>query len=170
MSISDWFTKKQIAGCLTLFLTVTTGEAAAAPPQQTATAQQAQSPATSSTQSQAPASPTEKTDAGTEPKKPTDSDPPDAPRAEAGSQSTQPGTGQSGSEQQNGTAKPLGTAVAPYEKILGVTASRPAGAVIAPAKQRRRRAILISVGVVVGAGVAIGTVAALSRGSSSRPN
>ena len=31
---------------------------------------------------------------------------------------------------------PLGTAAAPYEKGIGVAASRPAGAVIAPAKQR----------------------------------
>ncbi len=65
--------------------------------------------------------------------------------------------------------KPVGTAAAPYEKITGVTASRPAGAVIAPAKQRRVRSILIRVGVVVGAAVAVGTVVALSHGSPSRP-
>jgi hypothetical protein len=59
--------------------------------------------------------------------------------------------------------------VAPAEKPLGVAASRPAGAVIAPAKQRRARAIFIKVGVVVGACVALGTVMALSRSSSSTP-
>jgi len=70
-------------------------------------------------------------------------------------------------QQQNNN--PVGTAAAPVAKPAGVAASRPAGAVIAPAKQRRRKAILIRVGIIVGAGVAVGTVAALSRGSSSRP-
>jgi hypothetical protein len=71
--------------------------------------------------------------------------------------------------QQNG-AGPLGTAVAPKEKVTGVMGSRPAGAAIAPAKQRRVRTLLIKVGAVIGAGVAIGTVAALSKGSPSRPH
>lgn len=82
----------------------------------------------------------------------------------------QPGNAQNSGQSQNSPAKPMGTAVAPYEKTMGVTASRPAGAVIAPGKQRRIRAILIKVGVIVGAGVAIGTVAALSHGSSSQPH
>ncbi len=79
---------------------------------------------------------------------------------------------QSTSQEQQPTepAKPVGTAAAPYEKTMGVAASRPAGAVIAPAKQRRVRTILIRMGVIVGAGVAIGTVAALSHGSPSRPH
>ena len=72
-------------------------------------------------------------------------------------------------QQQNNTSQPVGTAAAPYEKTEGVPASRPAGAVVAPAKQRRTRSFLIRVGVVVGAAVAIGTVAALSKGSPSRP-
>jgi hypothetical protein len=42
--------------------------------------------------------------------------------------------------------------------------------VIAPAKQRRTRAILIRVSIVVGAAIAVGTVVALSRSSPSRPN
>lgn len=66
--------------------------------------------------------------------------------------------------------KPVGTAAAPYEKPTGVAASRPAGAVIAPAKQRRARSIVIRVGIVVGAAVAVGTVAGLSLASRSRPN
>ena len=78
---------------------------------------------------------------------------------------------QSGSVAQEGEpAKPVGTAAAPYEKPSGFTASRPAGAVIAPGKQRRARTILIRVGVVVGAAVAVGTVVAVSRASPSRPN
>ncbi len=65
---------------------------------------------------------------------------------------------------------PVGTAAAPYEKGIGVAASRPAGAVIAPAKQRRTRTILIRVGVIVAAAVAVGTVVALSKASPSSPH
>lgn len=71
---------------------------------------------------------------------------------------------------QSGAQTPVGTAAAPYEKNTGIAASRPAGAVIAPAKQRRARSFAIRVAVVVGAAVAIGTVVALSKGSPSRPN
>ncbi len=76
----------------------------------------------------------------------------------------------SAEQQQNEPAKPVGTAAAPYEKTTGVAASRPAGAVIAPAKQRRVRTFLIRMGVVIGAAAAIGTVAALSHASPSRPH
>jgi hypothetical protein len=71
--------------------------------------------------------------------------------------------------QQNGTPAPVGTAVAPYEKGIGIAASRPAGAVIAPAKQRRTRSFVIKTGLIIGAAVAVGTVVALSSGSPSRP-
>ncbi|HEV2134382.1 MAG TPA: hypothetical protein VGR47_08965 [Terracidiphilus sp.] len=74
-----------------------------------------------------------------------------------------------GTNQQQGTQKPVGTAAAPPESAPGVTASRPAGAVIAPAKQRRARAILIRVGLLVGAGVALGTVLALTHATPSQP-
>ncbi len=65
---------------------------------------------------------------------------------------------------------PVGTAAAPYERVTGVPASRPAGAAIAPAKQKRSRSILIRVGLIAAAGVAIGTVVALSTASSSKPH
>ncbi len=65
---------------------------------------------------------------------------------------------------------PVGTAAAPYEKGVGNAASRPAGAAIAPAKQKRTRSILIRVGILVGAAAAIGTVVGLSMASPSRPN
>jgi len=77
---------------------------------------------------------------------------------------TQPPSGQS-----THPARPAGTAVAETPSTVGVAASNPAGAAIAPAKQRRVRVFLISVGAIVGAGVALGTVAALSAGSPSRP-
>ncbi|MFZ0661579.1 MAG: hypothetical protein WAM66_02715, partial [Acidobacteriaceae bacterium] len=72
--------------------------------------------------------------------------------------------------QQTSTPQPVGTAAAPYEKPVGTAVSRPAGAAIAPAKQRRTRSFLIKVGLVVGAAIAIGTVVALSKGSRSRPS
>ena len=70
---------------------------------------------------------------------------------------------------QDNTHKPVGTAAAPYQPTVGIAGSRPAGAAIAPAKQRRVRTIVISLGVIAGAGIAIGSVAALSHGSPSRP-
>ncbi len=94
---------------------------------------------------------------------------PNAAGAAAAPQQPSASTQPSGQQQPNGAPNPEGAAVAPYARTTGVTGSRPAGAVIAPAKQRRVRAFLIKVGVVVGAGVAIGTVLALSHASPSRP-
>ena len=73
------------------------------------------------------------------------------------------------SPQNNETPKPVGTAAAEPLKVTGVAASKPAGVALAPRKQPRIRSILIKVGVVVGAGAAVGTVLALSKASPSRP-
>lgn len=73
-------------------------------------------------------------------------------------------------QQQNALPKPVGSAVAPYQKTTGVAASKPAGAAMAPAKQRQARSIVIRVSIVVGAAIAVGTVVALSRSSPSQPN
>ncbi len=144
MRISICWIRRQIAGVLVVLLAAPLAEGAAALPRQALNDQQAQT--VPSTQNQ-----------------PQVSDDPN--------QGGLSNTSQSGSEQpQSDAQKPVGTAAAPYEKTTGVAASRPAGAVIAPAKQRRARSILIRVGVIVGAAVAVGTVVALSRGSSSRPN
>ncbi len=87
------------------------------------------------------------------------------------SQTSQPGPAQNtADQQQDNDTKPVGTAVAPSEKASGVAASKPAGFVIAPAKQRRARTIFIRLAVVVAAAVAVGTVVALSRTSPSRPD
>lgn len=72
-------------------------------------------------------------------------------------------------EQGQAPQKPVGTAAAPPEGTAGIMASRPAGAVIAPAKQRRARAIFVRVGLLVGAGVALGTVLALTHATPSGP-
>lgn len=70
---------------------------------------------------------------------------------------------------QNAPQRPVGTAAAESPVVSGVTAAQPSGVAIAPAKQHRARTILISVGAVIGAGVAIGSVAALSAGTGSKP-
>lgn len=73
------------------------------------------------------------------------------------------------SQQSGDEEKPVGTAVAPYVKPTGVAASRPAGAAIAPAKQRRSHSIVIRIALIAGAAAAGGAIVALSAGSRSRP-
>ena len=65
--------------------------------------------------------------------------------------------------------RPVGTAAAEAPKVSGVTAAQPAGVAIAPAKQRRVRTIVLRVGALIGAGVAVGTVVALTAGTPSKP-
>ena len=72
-------------------------------------------------------------------------------------------------KQEKPTPAPVGTAAAPYERPEGVPASRPSGAAIAPAKQRRIHSFAIRIALLAGAGVAIGVVAAATLGSPSRP-
>lgn len=72
-------------------------------------------------------------------------------------------------EQENRLHEPVGTAAAEWLPVMGVAASRPAGAALAPAKQRRARAVVIKVGALLAAGAAVGTVMALSEASPSRP-
>lgn len=144
MEISRHWLRKHIAAGLAVLLAVPLAEVAAAQPRFAACFQQAQS--TPSTQDQSQASSSQLQNAQSSP-----------------SQNTS-------AQKQDSVTKPVGTAAAPDEKVSGVAASRPAGFVIAPAKQRRARAILIRVAVVVGAAVAVGTVVAFSRASPSRPN
>lgn len=133
--------KKQIACCLAMLLMVPAGQAFASPRPSPQNGEQSQSAAPATPNSQA-AQPSAQNESNA------------APAA----QTQQP------------PKRPVGTAVAPYEKSSGFTASRPAGAVIAPAKQRRVRAIFIKVAVVIGAAAAIGAVAALSHSSPSQPH
>ena len=71
--------------------------------------------------------------------------------------------------QSDSIEKPVGTAAAETTTPTGVPVSNAAGAAIAPPKQRRVRTLVIKVAAIAGAGVAIGTVAALSSASPSRP-
>ncbi len=70
---------------------------------------------------------------------------------------------------QPSTQKAAGTAAAESNHPSGVAASEPAGMAIAPAKQRRVRTIVLKVGVILGAGVAIGSVVALTEATPSKP-
>jgi hypothetical protein len=65
--------------------------------------------------------------------------------------------------------QPKGAAAAEVQRSTGTAASTPSGAAIAPAKQKRSRSLLIRMGMLAGAGIAIGTVVALSSGSPSKP-
>lgn len=65
--------------------------------------------------------------------------------------------------------EPVGTAAAEQIRTAGGGASRPAGNAIAPAKQHQYRSLLIKLGAVAAAGIAVGTVYGLSRATSSTP-
>jgi hypothetical protein len=79
-------------------------------------------------------------------------------------QNTQPATPPQGTQ-------PSGTAVAPPVQVTGGAASKPAGVAIAPPKQRQVRSLLLKLGLLAGAGIAVGTVVGLSAASPSHvPN
>ncbi len=79
----------------------------------------------------------------------------------------QTGAQPNGSTPQSNAPQPSGTAAAPSVRVTGGAASQPAGVAIAPPKQRQIRSLLIKLGFLAGAGVALGTVAALTAGSPS---
>ena len=82
---------------------------------------------------------------------------------------TQPAQSQDHTRDQRKPEAPAGAAAAQEGKTAGGPASKPAGAAIAPAKQRQVRSLLLKLGAVAAAGAAIGTVVALTRGTSSVP-
>jgi hypothetical protein len=170
MNLRDSLPGRAIAGALALLLALPCGEVCAAQPQQTPAPQQntqtsgMQSGTQDAASQGAVASPEI-----AETNLPDAPSPQGTPSGEQNQPATNPNQQTNPGQQQSGTQQPLGTAAAPYEKPEGVAASRPEGAVIAPAKQRRARAIFISLAVVAAAGIALGTVAALSHGSPSRP-
>jgi hypothetical protein len=65
--------------------------------------------------------------------------------------------------------RPVGTAAAEAPKSTGVAASQPAGVAIAPAKQHRMRTIVIRTGAIIAAGVAVGSVIALTAATGPKP-
>jgi hypothetical protein len=66
-------------------------------------------------------------------------------------------------------AEPVGAATAESVPTTGGAAAKPAGIAIAPAKQHQTRSLMLKIGAVLAAGAALGTVYALSHGTSSTP-
>jgi hypothetical protein len=64
---------------------------------------------------------------------------------------------------------PSGVAGAKAATVKGAPAAQPAGAAVAPVRQRSHRSLLIKIGLLAGAGIAVGSAVALSQGSPSRP-
>ena len=151
--------KRTIAACLAAVFVLSSLPAEAA--------QQATSPSEATSEQQQSGSATSSGTRGSDEALP---DTP-VPSQVGGAQSPAP----AGRKQQNGAApqqpaqQPAGTAAAGIENTAGVAASKPAGVAIAPPKQRRVRLLVVKVGAIVGAGAALGTVAALSKGSPSKP-
>lgn len=166
MRTMNYWLRKQMTRCLVTLLAVPLVEAATPPQQLSPGIQEAQNVAVAQDQPEISDTKTAKQETETNLDEPVYPDNPTPVLSQAPAQSTQSGSDQ----QQSPSQKPVGTAAAPYEKPAGVAASRPAGAVIAPAKQRRAHIILIRTAVVVGTAVAVGTVVALSKGSPGRPN
>ncbi|MFZ1141233.1 MAG: hypothetical protein WAN76_18775 [Candidatus Sulfotelmatobacter sp.] len=73
------------------------------------------------------------------------------------------------SPDQEPAAVPSGTAGAKAASVKGAPVSQPAGAAVAPPRQRSHRSLLIKLGVLAGAVMAVGTVVALSQRSPARP-
>jgi len=92
--------------------------------------------------------------------------PPEAPVAQSTTPEKPPG---SQPPSPAPSPEPLGTAVGQKGVPPGGTASQPAGNALAPAKQHQYRSLWIKIGVVAAGAVAVGTVAALSKGSPSKP-
>lgn len=76
---------------------------------------------------------------------------------------------QSPAAQQQDAQAPSGAAAAKAASPKGAPVAQPVGAAVAPAKQHSHRSLLIKIGLLAGAAVAVGTVVALSAGSPSRP-
>jgi hypothetical protein len=66
-------------------------------------------------------------------------------------------------------SEPVGAATAESVPTTGGAAAKPAGVAIAPAKQHQTRSLMIKIGAALAAGAALGTVYALSHGTSSTP-
>lgn len=98
---------------------------------------------------------------------------PQSAQSEPAQNQTSPAQPNQSQAEQNQSApapqKPVGTAAAEAPEASGVAASEPAGVAIAPAKQRRVRTLVIKVGAIIAAGVAVGTVVALTEATPSKP-
>ena len=99
---------------------------------------------------------------------------PDAPSTQTQSVDAQQTAQAPANDQQNTDTKkkdqnPLGAAAAGAGVTAGGPASRPAGMALAPAKQNRKRSLLIKLGLVAAGAAAIGAVYGLSHATGSTP-
>jgi hypothetical protein len=182
MKIKWRLIEKPIAACMVLLLAAPIARAEPLPGQEAAAGQATQPAPPTVTQqaastpdsapnptpaptAQSPAVESPSSSSTTAPGEEAQSSNQNAPASGSQASSSQPNEDQ----QQNGAAQPVGTAAAPAVKGTGVAGSRVSGAAIAPGKQRRVRTFLISIGVVVAACVAVGTVVALTHATPSQP-
>jgi hypothetical protein len=94
---------------------------------------------------------------------------PDAPQSQTTqTQIAQTQSAQTPSGQQSAPA-PSGAAGAKAANVKGAPVAQPAGAAVAPVRQRGHRSLLIKVGVIAGAAIGVGAVVALSERSPARP-
>jgi hypothetical protein len=84
---------------------------------------------------------------------------PDAPQAQSA---------QTPSSQEPAST-PSGAAGAKAANVKGAPVAQPAGAAVAPVRQRGHRSLLIKLGLLAGAGIAVGAAVALSERSPARP-
>jgi hypothetical protein len=156
-------------------------------PQQSATQQQGTAPPATQSAPTTPDSTTQTAPATPDSTLPaTPAELPNAPSANATPAQAAPSQDQSSSsssssssrQDQNGAStqqlqqqqqQPLGAAAAQKGVTRGGAASKPAGTAFAGTKQRQSRSLLIKLGAVAAAGVALGTIYALTRGTSSTP-
>lgn len=101
-------------------------------------------------------------------------DPPQSTTAEQKQSESLPDAPQSQSppatpSQQQPAPVPSGAAGAKAANVKGAPVAQPAGAAVAPVRQRGHRSLLIKIGLLAGAGIALGSVVALSDRSSTRP-
>jgi len=158
---------RQIAACVVLLSLVPFVSAEASPTQGQNSSEQGAVASSAQAQSSDSNNPGQKSNAGPSEAE-TFPNSPGAVRSQT-AENNPPFVGQQASSGEQQTQEPVGTAAAESVEPTGVAASKPAGAAIAPAKQKRTRSLLIKVGALVGASVAIGTVVALSSASPSRP-
>jgi hypothetical protein len=157
-------------------------------PQQPANVQPAQTNQTPSTTQQAPATNPQPAPQGqSQPQQPSSSGTtvnpsqaplqpvttyPDASGTQQGQQPTAPAQTNVPEGPQPKTPQPnepVGAATAESVPTAGGAAAKPAGVAIAPAKQHQTRSLMLKVGAAVAAGAALGTIFALSHGTSSTP-
>jgi hypothetical protein len=89
--------------------------------------------------------------------------------AAQGQNDSLPDAPQSQTTQTPQLAPPSGAAGAKAGNPKGTPVAQPAGAAVAPVRQRGHRSLLIKIGLIAGAGIAVGAVVALSEKSPARP-